>query len=165
MSTDSTQEPGIEEYFLILMRALETHRVDYVLVGGMAVNLHGLVRATEDIDLFVRPEPDNIERLRKALREVWDDPCIDDISTEDLCGEYPVVRYGPPVGAFVVDLITRLGEAFQFEDLEGVILETDSVPIRVATPRMLFLMKRQTLRPRDQIDALALKEKFQLEDD
>ena len=163
--TDEADEPGIEEYFFTLMRALDDHKVDYVLVGGMAVNLLGLVRATEDIDLFLSPTPDNIERLRHALRQVWDDPCIDEISAEDLCGDYPVVRYGPPVGAFVVDLMTRLGESFAFSDLEGTTIELESTQIRVATPETLYRMKRDTVRPRDQIDALALKKKFHLEEE
>jgi len=37
-----------------LLQALDEQRVDYVF-GGMALNIHGLVRATEDVDLFVRP--------------------------------------------------------------------------------------------------------------
>ena len=35
--------------------------------AGMALNIHGLVRATEDVDLFVRPDRENIERLRTAV--------------------------------------------------------------------------------------------------
>jgi hypothetical protein len=37
------------------------------------VNLHGIPRFTEDIDLFVRPGPDNVERLRRALALAGDD--------------------------------------------------------------------------------------------
>jgi hypothetical protein len=44
--------------FLDVLRAFGREDVDYILVGGVAVNLHGVVRATEDIDLLVRPEPD-----------------------------------------------------------------------------------------------------------
>jgi hypothetical protein len=44
------------ERFLELLRALAREEVEYVLVGGVALNLHGLVRATEDVDLFVRPD-------------------------------------------------------------------------------------------------------------
>ncbi|MEX0873338.1 MAG: nucleotidyl transferase AbiEii/AbiGii toxin family protein [Actinomycetota bacterium] len=62
---------------LVLLRALYDQGVEYVLVGGTALNLHGLVRATEDIDLFLRVEGANIERLRRALHSVWDDPEID----------------------------------------------------------------------------------------
>ncbi len=158
----SKPEQSIEDYFFLLIDALEEHEVDYFVVGGMAVNLHGLVRATEDIDLFIKPSPDNIERLRRALHDVWDDPCIDEISADDLCGDYPVVRYGPPQGAFVIDLMTRVGENFEFSDLEAMVLDVDSKKVRVATPEALFKMKRNTVRPRDRNDAIALQQKFGL---
>ncbi len=152
---------------LRLMRALNERGVDYVLVGGAALNVHGLVRATRDIDLFIAPEPDNVERLREALRDVWDDPSIDDISANDLCGDYPAVRYGPPVGNVALDILTRLGEATRYAELEAQIVELDGVPVRVATPRTLVRMKRGTVRPIDQQDARALVEAFGLaeEDD
>ncbi len=55
---------------------------------------HGLDRATRALDLFVAPDPDNIERLRSALRSVFDDPEIELITSEDLAGDYPAVQYG-----------------------------------------------------------------------
>ena len=45
------------ERFLAFLRELERNMVDYVLVGGVALNLHGIIRATEDIDLFVFQAP------------------------------------------------------------------------------------------------------------
>jgi hypothetical protein len=89
-----------------------------VVVGGVALNILGLVRATEDLDLFVRPDPDNIHRLRVALKAVWADPDIDQITAEDLCGDYPAIRYGPPEGTLYLDILTRLGEATSYSDLQ-----------------------------------------------
>ncbi len=150
---------------LALFRALHDHRVEYVLVGGVAVNLHGLVRATEDVDLFLRPEPENIERVRSALRSVWDDPALDEVTAEDLCGDYPTVRYGPPDEDFVVDLLTRLGTAWRYDDLEAESVEHDGTVIRLATPTTLFRMKRGTVRPIDHADAQALARAFDLPED
>ena len=56
--------------FLDVLRAFENEQVEYVLVGGVAVNLHGIVRATEDIDVFVRPERENVEKLKAATGNV-----------------------------------------------------------------------------------------------
>lgn len=61
---------------LSVLLALGEEQVDYVLVGGVALNLHGLIRATEDVDLFVRAEPDNVARLRRALWTSSDDPAL-----------------------------------------------------------------------------------------
>jgi len=76
------------------------------------MGLQGLARATKDIDLFVRPVEANVERLRRALRSVYQDDCVDDIRTEDLAGDYPVVRYGPPEVGYLIDIIGRIGEAW-----------------------------------------------------
>src|SRR6266852_4464627 len=63
-----------------VLRAFEATRLEYVLIGATAMGFHGLVRATEDVDLFIRATPENIERLRQALRSAYaDDPHIDDI--------------------------------------------------------------------------------------
>lgn len=148
--------------FLEVLRALAREGVDYVLVGAVALGVHGIVRATEDVDLFVRSDGENVERLKRALRSVWDDPDIAGITAEDLAGEYPTIRYGPPGEGFVIDLLSRLGSAFAFEDLESETVDVEGVPIRVATPATLYRMKRGTLRPIDRADAAALREKFGL---
>jgi hypothetical protein len=153
------------EKFLSLLGSLEREQVDYILVGGVALNLHGIIRATEDIDLFVRPAADNVDRLKRALRAIWDDPEIDQISAEDLRGEYPTIRYGPPGEELVIDLLSRLGSAMGFDDLEAESIMVEGVRVRVATPSTLYRMKRQTPRAIDRADALALKEKFGLSEE
>ncbi len=147
---------------LAVLRAFHAEAVEYVLVGGAALNLLGLVRATVDVDFFVRPDAANVERIRRTLRRVWDDPEINGIVAEDLAGEYAVVRYGPPDETLVVDLIARIGEMFSFDDITWSAMDIEGVPARVATPRMLYRLKRDTVRPIDRADAAALKEKFGL---
>jgi hypothetical protein len=135
-----------------LFRALEGEAVDYVLVGAVALDVLGIGRLTEDIDLFVRPTEDNVARLRRALRSVWDDPSIDEIRAEDLAGEYPVVQYGAPDGTHV-DLLSRLGDAFTFDDLCSRTCDYGDVRVVVATPETLHAMKRGTVRLKDKADA------------
>lgn len=151
--------------FLALLAELHREGVEYVLIGGVAVNLHGLLRTTEDIDLFVRPEAENVERLKRALRAVWDDPSIDEISAEDLQGDYSTIRYGPPDDDFYVDLLARLGTAVRYEDLDFTEVDVDGVPVRLATPETLVRMKRDTVRPIDEDDVARLRDHFQLEED
>lgn len=147
-----------------LIGALNAERVDYILFGGQAVNLHGIPRFTDDIDLLVAPTPDNTERLRRALGRIWKDPAIEEIRVEDLAGEYAVVRYGTPDG-FYIDFASRIGEAFRFDDVESDVLVVGALHVRIATPRMLYRMKKDTLRPVDRADAADLKAKFDIEDD
>jgi hypothetical protein len=53
-----------------ILRALSEHDVDYVLIGGLAVQTHGHVRTTNDADLIPAPDPANLRRLAAALREL-----------------------------------------------------------------------------------------------
>lgn len=149
---------------LDLLRALAEEDVEYVLVGGVAMNLHGIIRATEDVDFFIRSEESNVERLRKALQRVWHDPDIEEIRAADLAGPYPTIRYGPPGEEIVIDLIGRLGTAVRYEDLAFQTVTIEGVRVRLATPETLYRMKLGTVRPIDHADAVSLKEKFRLED-
>ena len=54
-----------------VLKALEAESVVYAIFGGIALTLHGLARFTQDVDLFLAPEAENIERLRRALRSVY----------------------------------------------------------------------------------------------
>ena len=55
--------PDFEE----LLRLLEEHGVEYMIVGGYAVAYHGHPRFTKDIDVFFRRTEDNVGHLRQAL--------------------------------------------------------------------------------------------------
>jgi hypothetical protein len=143
-----------------VLAALEARGVVYVVFGAVALNLHGIPRATQDLDIFVAPERQNIARLKAALRDVIDDPEIERISADDLLGEYPAVEYTPPDGSFHIDILTRLGEAFAFADLEQQRIDFDGVTVSIVTPRMLYEMKKGTLRPKDRIDAEWLCDRF-----
>lgn len=149
-----------------ILREFEREGVRYVLVGSMAMAAHGLVRATRDMDFFVSPDAENVERLKRALKVVFaGDPNLDQISAEDLGGDYPAVEYVPPHGAYSLDILARLGEAFRYEELETAEIVVDGVPIRVATPRMLYRMKRDTVRPQDRMDAEAIRQRFGLQEE
>jgi acylphosphatase len=151
---------------LRVFRAFEAHRLEYVLIGATAMGLHGLIRATEDVDLFIKGTPDNVERLRAALRDAYPgDRSIDEISTDDLLGEYPTVRYYPPSGDLYFDVLVRLGEAASFETVEAQAVELEGIRVSVATPRALYRMKKDTVRALDHQDAMALRHRFQIEDD
>jgi len=51
-----------------IFRSLDERDVDYVLIGGIAVQTHGHVRMTNDVDLIPAPDPANLERLASVLR-------------------------------------------------------------------------------------------------
>ena len=147
-----------------VLSAFERAGVRYVLVGSMAMAVQGLVRATRDMDFFVSPDAENVERLKSALMSVFDDPSINEILASELAGDYPAIQYVPPHGDFSLDILARLGEAFSFDSLEAEELLVDGIRVVVATPRMLYRMKKDTVRPQDRVDAAALRQRFNLEE-
>jgi hypothetical protein len=149
----------------LVLDALEREGVRYIVFGAAAMNLLGLARFTEDLDLFVAPDEENIERLKRALRAVFHDPTVEEISATDLLGDYPAIQYVPPTGSFHVDLLTRLGDAFRFADLEAERVPFGDLTVSVASPATLYRMKRDTVRLKDRADAELLRRRFGLEGD
>jgi len=145
---------------LRVLDALEREGVRYAVFGGLAMAAHGFDRATRDLDLFISPDEDNIERLRSALSSVFDDAEIAAITAEDLGGDYPAVQYGPPGVDYTIDIVSRLGDAVGFEDLELERVRAGEVTITVVTPATLYRMKRDTVRLRDRDDAERLARAF-----
>lgn len=151
---------------LRVFRAFEREGLEYVLVGAAAMGVHGLVRATEDLDLFIQPTHDNVERLKRAFRTAYgDDPNIDEIRSPDLLGEYPAVRYYPPTGDLYFDIMTRLGEAADFGSVAREEKRIEGIRVFVATPETLYRLKKRTVRPIDRQDAEALRRAFDLPED
>ena len=148
-----------------ILAALERHGVEYVLVGSMAMAAQGIVRATRDMDVFISADDANVERLKAALDEIFHDPSIQEIAASDLAGEYPAIQYVPPSADYWIDILTRLGDAFGYADLDFEILRIEGLSVRVATAGMLYRMKKDTVRPQDRLDAQVLKERFGLPDD
>lgn len=108
------------------------------------------------MDLFVRLEKGNVDRLRHALDDVFHDASLQELTVEEI-DQYPVIRYGAPNG-FVIDVIARIGEMYCFEDLEYELVEIEGHQLRVATPETLLRMKQGTVRPQDHQDAAFLKQ-------
>lgn len=86
------------------------------------------------------------------------------LTAEDLQGEYPVVQYGPPNADYTIDIVSRLGDAFGFDDLEVMTVDAGDTTLHVVTPWTLYQMKRDTVRPRDRDDAERLRRAFGLSD-
>ena len=73
-----------------LLRFLNAHRVEFVIIGATAFPIHGYARATLDIDIFIRPESQNAAQLLEALRDFGYD--VSDISLEDLLTKKVLIR-------------------------------------------------------------------------
>ena len=73
-----------------LLKLLNAHKVDFVIIGATAFPVHGYARATLDIDLFIRPELENARRTLQALKEFGYD--VTDLNEEDLLSKKVLIR-------------------------------------------------------------------------
>lgn len=140
------------------MKSFERNDVEYIIIGGIAINLHGFARNTQDIDIFINPDKENIQKLKNALKEVFDDPEIDEITFEEL-QKYSVIRYGTEYG-FYIDIISAIGEKFKFSDLEFEKRVIEGTEIKFAGLKSLYKMKEKTYREIDQLDLKFIKSKL-----
>ncbi|MCU0915289.1 MAG: hypothetical protein MUC88_12095 [Planctomycetes bacterium] len=82
--------------FKEFLRLLNAHHVEYLLIGGYAVNYYGYPRATADMDIWIAVHPTNADRVVAALKEFGFD--LPDLSPELFLREWQIVRLGvPPV--------------------------------------------------------------------
>lgn len=65
-----------------LLKLLKEHQVDFVIIGASAFPVHGYVRATLDMDIFIRPERENAEKTLAALSEFGYD--LTDVSSDNI---------------------------------------------------------------------------------
>jgi hypothetical protein len=125
------------------------------VVGGFAVIQHGLVRATEDIDLLVEPSLENQAAVKQAL-ECLPDRAIRELGNDDL-RDWVVVRVADEV---VVDLMQFACGIDYVEASQGAELVTiQGVSIPFVSAPMLLRMK-QTHREKDALDRQFLEMKI-----
>jgi len=143
------------ESFLSIIKAFNTYNVRYVVIGGVAVIIHGMPRLTQDLDILIEMTPENIEKLKKALKSCFNDDSINEITLRDL-ESYSVIRYGTPEG-FHLDIMASIGEKADYNSVEIGTKEVEGIKIRVATAQSLYELKKDAIRPEDKRDALFLE--------
>lgn len=84
-----SRSPELED-LLELCRSLNKQGVQYILIGGFAVILHGSVRGTKDIDLLVEPTEENIRKVKQAMAFLPDQAIL--LIEDDEVKKYGVVR-------------------------------------------------------------------------
>ena len=141
-----------------LCAALNAEAARYLVVGGMAMNQHGMLRATADIDLLLEGSRENQKRVLKAL-EILPDKAVREVRENDL-DEYTVVRVADEI---VVDLmLAACGVTYEDAANEIEMKELQGVAIPFASAKLL-LRTKQTYRDRDIPDRLFLEAKLQKE--
>jgi len=150
-----------------ILRELVEGRVDFLVIGGVAVGYHGHVRATKDVDVVPNPDPENLKRLASVLRELGAEvegaedfaagelPDPLDASALELGGNWVLsTRLGR------LDLMQWIGDAPLWSQLAPGAIEdriTD-LPVKIVGFEDLVRLKELAGRPEDLSDLQRLRE-------
>ncbi len=148
------QAPDLFDKFLRIIDTINRYDVEYAVIGGVAMISHGMPRLTQDLDLLIKLTKDNVDKLRNALADIYNDDEIKEITYAEL-QKYSVIRYGTPDG-FYLDIMVRIGEAADYYSLKRENKKIEGVVIQLASAESLFKLKKDTVRPEDKRDALFL---------
>jgi hypothetical protein len=143
-----------------ILQALAEHGVEYMIVGGLAVQTHGHVRTTVDIDVYPRPTPANMARLAEALKAL--DAQVLNPGSEGMRIDSMMLpratlwQFATRHGA--VDVLHDAPGAPPYEELRGRALELKlgDLDLAVVGRDDLISMKRASARPVDLEDIAAL---------
>ncbi len=155
-------------FYLDLFSALHRHHVDYVLIGGLAVSLHGVERATMDIDISVALTPANTAALIGAARELRLQPVLP-VALETLADADQLERWHkernllafalrtPDIAGVTVDILLFPGVSYTDLSAHAIELQVKDVPVRLASIPDLIALKEAAARPIDLSDVEHLR--------
>ncbi len=135
--------------FSELLATFNAHGVEYLVVGAHALAAHGHVRATKDLDIWVRPSADNAQRALRALA-TFGAP-LHDLSEGDLATPGLIFQIGvPPVR---IDVITAIdGVEFSAAWSDRVEAKLGGIGVPVLSRHHLIVNKRASGRLQDLAD-------------
>jgi predicted nucleotidyltransferase len=145
--------------FLDFIVALNEQKVDFVLVGGYALGVHGIVRATGDIDFLYRATNANVRRLCNAMIDFGAPPEV--IDEETLLEPRIVTQFGQP--PYRIDLLNAIDGVTFAEVWRGAdVTSLQGQEVRVIGLKELKANKSATGRKKDKEDVRRLNSKRRL---
>ena len=140
--------------FKELLLAFNAHNVEYLIVGAHALAAHGHVRATKELDVWVRPDKSNAQKVLQALSDFG--APVSDLTIDDLSRRETIFQIGlPPLR---IDVITDV-DGVEFAEAWRDRLETmfGGVPAFVISRHHLIMNKKSAARLQDLADVQQLE--------
>ncbi|HET9057682.1 MAG TPA: DUF6036 family nucleotidyltransferase [Chitinophagaceae bacterium] len=154
-----------DEELLNLWKCLNENNVRYIMVGGVATNLHGYQRSTEDIDLWLEDNVKNRKNLRKALKEYG-------------LGDFePIerIKFLPGWTDFYLNSGMRLDIMTKMKGLEDIgfneclqkamVAEISTIQVPFLHINQLIQNKEAVNRPKDQLDVIYLRKILEIQEE
>jgi predicted nucleotidyltransferase len=145
-----------------ILRVLAAHSVDFVVVGGIAVQAHGYIRWTKDLDIIVRPAALNLSRLSEAFRDLEAE--LRGSGTLKLTDPHqlrrapliPVMTTAGPLNVVNVKHVAGAPQSYDALRQAALVIELSGSEVAVAGLSDLIRMKRAAGREHDLADIEAL---------
>lgn len=148
-----------DEFSINFLSAMQLHKVRYMLIGGVAVNFHGVNRFTQDMDIWLAPTNENRDLFYNVLLDLnYTEQEIETIKTEDFTGIFKCTIGDMPD---TIDCLTVVHPDINFDDAEQSMLKHDignGLMIYVVDYDYLRKMKLLTHREKDWYDVARLDE-------
>jgi hypothetical protein len=142
--------------FRDLLIELHDAGAQFVVVGGHAVAFHGHPRATKDLDVLVRPDPPNAERVYRALAAFGAPLDTFEVSAADFAAYDGLLQIGLPPRR--IDILNRAsGISFDEAIADSQTFEVEGRAIPVIGLAALLQNKRAAGREQDRADVAALE--------
>ncbi len=144
---------NIQLNFEELLKLLEIHDVDYMIIGGYAVAFHGYPRFTQDIDIFYNNNTQNIIRLRDALKDFGFSDS--DIPENVFQEEGNIIQFG--ITPVRIDLLNKIS-GISFKDAKESIMrgKYGDTEVNFIGKNELIVNKNATERLKDKVDVQEL---------
>jgi hypothetical protein len=146
-----------------IFEVLTAHGVEFVVVGGVAVQAHGYIRSTADVDIVPRPTLLNLSRLGEALVELEATPrrgsAAVNLSNPQVLKRHPMIALVTRDGRLdVVSIEHLVGAPRAYDELDSraLVIRLAEIEVRVCGLDDLLRMKRAAGRQQDRIDIAAL---------
>ena len=141
--------PLLTDDFKEFLRLLNASRVEYLLVGGYAVGLHGYPRSTADLDVWIAGTPENAARVMEAIGAFGFD--LPELQPALFLDPRRIVRFGVP--PFRIEIMTSIdGVHFDACRSRALDFELGGVSVPVISLADLKVNKRAAGRHKDLAD-------------
>ena len=144
----------MDSNYLDMLKCLNKAGVDYIMVGGWAVNLHGYVRATIDLDIWILADQENARKVYAALGEFG--APLRQVKPEDFAQDGTIFQIGvAPCRIYVINKID--GVSYADASPRAIPKTIEGIPVRIISREDLIANKRASGRTKDLADAEILE--------
>ena len=137
-----------------MFKCLNKAGVDYMLVGGWAVNMYGYIRATVDLDVWILANADNAKKVYSAVAEFG--APVAEMKPEDFAEYGMIFQIG--VAPCRVDIISKISGVTYADAVTRAVPKTiDGIPVRIISLEDLIANKKASGRAKDLADVEVLE--------